>query len=328
MQLDTATRILTTWRADFTAHLATQGRSAKTVRAYLSDLDGFAAWYERTNATPFTPDLTTGVDLRLYRQHALDAGKMRPATFNRKRASLAVFCDWLLTTGVLSYNPFQGIDPWDEDDLPPRWLDQREFSKFMRQVELLINGAKSSAAQRQAIRDAAMVSLMAYAGLREFEVVALNIGDVQLTERKGRVIVRLGKGQKERQIPLGREARRALGEWLAVLQSPPVSRGRAKWAGETTNGPDQPEGCLPLFPGDPGARLTTRTVQRRIHEIGRMAGITVTPHDLRHTFAKRLLDAGKPITVVSKLLGHSRLETTARYVTPGWADYENAVESL
>ena len=54
----------------------------------------------------------------------------------------------------------------------------------------------------------------------------------------------------------------------------------------------------------------------------------VTPHDLRHSFAKRTLDEGAPLTVVSKLLGHSRLETTARYVTPGWGDLEEAVERI
>ena len=77
-----------------------------------------------------------------------------------------------------------------------------------------------------------------------------------------------------------------------------------------------------------GERISARLVQRRVAEIGRVCGIPVSPHDLRHTFAKRMLDDGAPLTVVSKLLGHSRLETTARYVQPGWADYEKWVERI
>jgi len=75
-------------------------------------------------------------------------------------------------------------------------------------------------------------------------------------------------------------------------------------------------------------RLTTRQVQRVVAEIGRQAGIELTPHMLRHTFAKRLVDNGSPLTVAQKLLGHSRLDTTSRYVKPGWDDLARAVESL
>jgi site-specific recombinase XerD len=85
-----------------------------------------------------------------------------------------------------------------------------------------------------------------------------------------------------------------------------------------------------MFVGKGGERVSTRLVQKRVEALRQAAGLdkTVTPHALRHTFAKRLLDGGAPLTVVGKLLGHARLDTTARYVQPGWNDFEKAVETL
>ena len=74
--------------------------------------------------------------------------------------------------------------------------------------------------------------------------------------------------------------------------------------------------------------MTTRTVQRVVAEIGRLAGLEVSPHDLRHTCLKRMVDAGTPLTVVQKIAGHKKLETTARYIKPGWGDLEKAVERV
>lgn len=291
------------WTSAFADHLRSQGRSASTVKAYLQDVRGFSLWCEQVNGCTFTPDLTTGVDLRGYRQWAVEGHNMAPATWNRRRVALSLFCAWAQAAGHLNYNPFQGVEAWEEEELPPRWLDKTEFSRFMRQVELITQGAKTVHWKWQALRDQAMIALMAYAGLREGEVVGLNLKDVSISERSGRVIVWTGKGDKKREVPLGLEVRRALGAWLEVRGS-----------GEA------------LFIGKGEGRLTTRSVQRRVAEIGRQAGLTVTPHDLRHTFAKRLVDAGKPLSVVGKLLGHARLDTTARYAKPGWKDLEEAVE--
>ena len=152
-----------------------------------------------------------------------------------------------------------------------------------------------------------MAGLMVYAGLREAEVCALDLVDIEISERKGRVIVERGKGDKRREIPLSSEARQALKLWI---------QERGSLAGN-------------LFTGKGGQRFTTSGLQKRIHDLGELARIDeLKPHDLRHTFAKRMLDGGTPLTVVSKLLGHARLETTARYVKPGWADFEKAVEKI
>ena len=297
------------WPEAFAGHLSGQGLSERTVQAYGQDVRSFATWFESENGQPFSPELLTGVDLRGYRQWAVDGRHMAPRTWNRRRIALGIFCHWAQETGALNYDPFQGVEEWKEEELPPRWLDKCEFSKFMRQVEHMVNGARSEYGRRQALRDQAMVALMMYAGLREGELVALNVEDIQISERKGKVTIWRGKGDKKREIPLNGEARRAVSLWIMDNQA------RANMTGV-------------LFIGKSGKRLTTRAVQRRVAEIGRMCGLVVTPHDLRHTFAKRALDAGAALTVVSKLLGHSRLQTTARYVQPGWGDFEQAVENI
>lgn len=302
--------VLTAWSEDLRKWMETsaaKGRGNKTISAYLSDLGNYAGWFERTNGQAFEPGLITSIDLRAYRDYSLGTQRVKPATWNRRRIALATMCQWARVAGFLSYDPFQGVAAADEEELPPRWLTKADFNRVMRQVERNVNAAKTEFGRRAALRDQAMVTLMAYAGLREGELVALDADDLVITPRGGKVIVRMGKGQKRREIPLGAEARRAVSAWLSVARV---------------------EGSEPVFMGKRSDRLTTRQVQRVVAEIGRQAGIDLTPHMLRHTFAKRLVDNGSPLTVAQKLLGHSRLDTTSRYVKPGWDDLARAVESL
>lgn len=297
--------VLVDWQLLFRDYLLGLGLSNASIEAYLQDVSGFCRWWEAENRQVFDARMVTSFDLRGYRSWCMDGRRCSPATWNRRREGLRRFCDWLMRERYLSYDPFQGVERWEEAEQAPRWLDGNEFGRLMRQVEIGVNGARSEAWRRQAVRDWGMISLMVFAGLREGEVVALRVEDVVINERSGKVVVWSGKGDKKREVPLGREVRQALREWLAV-------RGNG---GEF------------LFDGKGTQRVSVRLVQRRVAEYGRLAGIEkLTPHMLRHTFAKRLLDKGTPITVVSRLLGHKRLETTARYVTPGWGDLEQAVE--
>jgi site-specific recombinase XerD len=298
-----------TWLTQFVAFAEAQGCAASSIRAYRQDLKHFVEWFERINGQPFEPGLITGVDLRAYRTAALDSG-ISAATWNRKRATLRKLCDFALQMSHVTYDPFQGVEVKPQEEQPPRWLTEAEYHRLARQIEQNVNAASTDHWRWQAVRDQAIVALMLYAGLREAEVCDLDVGDVQIGERKGRLIVRNGKGGKERQLPLNNEARRALKLWIAV-------------AGIADPG-------LPLFIGKGGERIGVRLVQKRVAALRQACQLDedVTPHALRHTFAKRLLDSGAPLTVVSKLLGHSRIETTKRYVQPGWEDFEKAVEKL
>ena len=293
------------WSDAFSAYLAQTGRSSKTISAYVQDLKLFAEWLAVENQAPFAVAQVTSWDLRAYREFSFSS-KVAPATWNRRRCALRVFCAWLVASGVLSYDPFQGVEAAEEQAPAPRWLEHKEFKRVLNQLEVEYNGAKSDYGKWQAARDQAMVALMAFAGLRVAELVALDLADVQLSDRSGRVTIRRGKGDKKRVVPLGLEARRALQIWLGRRGSP---------AGA-------------LFTSKSNGRLTTRSVERTVQHIGAAVGVKMSPHDLRHTFAKLLVDKGRPLTVAKMLLGHARLETTARYAMPGYRDLENAVEGL
>lgn len=296
------------WQTGFEAWLTETGRAGKTRAAYRSDLALYARWFAGVNQQPFTLDLLTSVDLRAYRAHSLEQERVAPSTWNRRRAALAMLCRYAREIGAISYDPLSGVLPKEKNGTGPRWLERADQNRILRQLERNLNAARTPAAYAQAARDQAMVFLMLHAGLREAEVVDLDWSDLALCPRSGQAVIRKGKGDKERKVPLSAEARRALAAWSAVA--------------------DPFGGGGPVFTGKGSTRLTTRQVQRRVGQIGRQAGVQVTPHQLRHSFAKRLVDERQPLTLVQDLLGHSRLDTTAVYVKPGWRDLERAVENL
>lgn len=296
------------YAGDFSAHLANTGRSPRTIAAYLQDVRKFSAWYAVENGEAFAPEKVTSLDLRGFRRHSLERERCSAATWNRRRIALKVLCGWLVASGALNYDPFRGIEPVKQAEPPVRALEKPQRIKFQKTAERQVEAAKTEFALFQALRDQAMIGLMVSAGLREGEVALLNPGDVVIKPRSGHVDVR-GKGEKYRKVPLGPEARAAIEPYLAM---------RGNSAG-------------PLFSGKRGGRLTTRQIQRIVVEIGRLAGLKVTPHDLRHTFAHRSLhelDNPMPLPDLQYILGHSRLEQTGRYAKPTWNDIQDAVEEI
>jgi integrase/recombinase XerD len=158
------------------------------------------------------------------------------------------------------------------------------------------------------LRDGALLALLLDVGLRVSEVCALRLDDVVLNDRSGYLTVRSGKRGKYREIPLNAGARKALWAWLEVR--PEVDANV-------------------VFTGRDLQPLRPRGVQRRVAWYARRAGLEdVTPHVLRHSFAKNLVDAGRPLTEVAVLLGHARLSTTAIYTQPGQEDLRHAVEAV
>lgn len=295
------------WLIAFASHLAETGRSERTVRAYVQDLRSFASWFAQANGQEFEPGLITSFDLRAYREYALTEKRVSASTWNRWRAALRVFSEWAKSLGFVASNPAADLRPMEQVELPPRWLTKVEAHRLMRACEVIVNGATTGFWRWQALRDQAILALMLYAGLRQGEVAALDLADVEIGERSGRVRVRMGKGGKRREVPLNREARRSLAAWLE----------------------NRDHGGPALFPSKRSARISARTIIRQVAEIGRQAGIEgLRPHDLRHTCAKRMADEGVQLTVIQRVLGHERLETTARYLQPGWEDFEKAVETI
>lgn len=298
----TKLEVSTDWQTDFTEWMRAKGKGRLTVIRYNQNLLIFTRWYEEENHQAFSPDFLTNWDMQAFRRWSLEVQRVRPATWNNRLSALSALQEWCREMGHIEGKPLDGIFSAESETLAPHWLDQADFSRFMRQLELERNKANTQQRRDRAVRDAALVSLMVFAGLRVGEVVALRQSDLEINDRSGRVIIRLGKGEKFGEIPLSKEARRFLAEWLALQPADPR--------------------CL-VF-----GNLTTRSVQLRMTAISKAAGVSCTPHQLRHTCAKRILDAGNPITVVQKILRHKNLNTTARYLQPSREDLQSAVDSI
>ncbi len=294
---------------DFKHDLQAQDKSPLTIKGYLSDLRLFARWFDETNGEAFSLLAWTAADVRAYRQGLLDQG-MKPQTINRRLAALAAFGNWAVRKGHLAVNPAQHVRSVAQSPLAPKWLDRRGRAALLRAAEKDVQVARMRYPRLWVLRlrDAAMVVVLINTGLRVGELCALQLTDVQMGERKGSLTVRSGKGGKQRTVPLNGEARRILGEYL--LHRPQVETAA-------------------LFVGQRGGAVTARSVQRAVNRLAQDAGLEdVTPHTLRHTFAKSLIDRGVSIEKVAALLGHSDLNITRIYTTPGEQDLREAVETL
>jgi integrase/recombinase XerC len=287
----------------FQDYLTLQDRSPATVRGYITDLNVFSRWLRRDLST-LGPN-----DVREYRSVLLKSGAAAQ-TVNRKLAAIAAFGSWAVQAGVLASNPALSVKSVENVQLAPKWLDKKERSDFVQSLKDDLQKSKLRYPRLWVLRlrDAAVIMLLINTGLRVSEVANLRISDILMTERKANLTVRAGKGRKQRQVPINTEARRLLDEWLSVR-------------------PDS--GSEMLFIGQRGEPMQVRSVQIAVMRIAEQAGLKdVTPHILRHTFAKSLLDNGVSLEKVATLLGHESLDTTRIYVTPGERDLEEAVAGL
>jgi integrase/recombinase XerC len=152
--------------------------------------------------------------------------------------------------------------------------------------------------------------MLLYTGLRLAELVALDVEDARTSARKGVVIVRSGKGDAYREVPLNALVRQVLDEWLTERRELAADGERA------------------LFLGRGGRRLAKRSVDDVVRGLGKDAGVKLSAHVLRHTFITAMVRQGSDLVLVAELAGHRRLETTRRYSLPSDADRLLAVERL
>lgn len=264
-----------------------------TARAYGEDLKDFSKWFEESDRKELVAGIVTTLDLRDYLSHMLTVRGLKPSTINRRLAAIRAWLHWAKTEGEIKDLPFFPRH-LSEPKRAPKSLERVEESRFLRAVVREGN-----------VRDIAAVGLMLYAGLRVSEAVSTKPGDIEIGERKGKVIVRNGKGMKRREVPINADGRSMIGPWLVQVKS------------------DY------LFPGSGGGHLSPRTIQEMIKKYAYQAQLepnSVTPHVLRHTFATKILRSGVDIVTVAALLGHSRIDTTAIYTQPSWRDLERAVD--
>ena len=289
----------------YRTHLVKHDRSEKTIHGYTTDLVQFQKWLGKRPLSKITE-----VDVREYRDHMLKEGNS-PNTINRRIASIASFGDWGSTQGgIFKGNPAQYIKPVKTVELAPRWLDEEQKKKLLKAVENDLREAKERYPRLWVLRkrDAVIVNVLLLTGLRVDELCSLKLSDLTLSERKGTLLVRHGKGGKQRVVNLHIEARKQLSEWLEVR--PQVGNDG-------------------LFVGQTGEGIKPRLVQRLVERYADLAELKdVTPHSLRHTYARNLLDSGSSLQEVALLMGHSSLDSTARYVQPSETELQQAVDRL
>jgi site-specific recombinase XerD len=263
------------------------GQSPATVRAYVTDVDAFARWAARAGV-----DDATGVDRMSLRRYLayLTTRRYARATIARKASALRRYFAWQTRRGGVAEDPARRLRAPSGGSRLPRVLDRQELD------QLLDGGTdgieESPRAQALRRRDDAVLELLYGAGLRVAELCGLDIGDLDLRRR---TVTVLGKGAKERRLPVHDRAAEAMARWLA--------EGRRHLVG-----PETPDGAA--FLNRLGHRLGPRDARRILD---RRAASPTHPHALRHSFATHLLDGGADLRVVQELLGHASLQTTQVY---------------
>jgi len=296
---------------DFEEYLVQQERAALTLRGYLADLTHFILWFEQTNGECFSLPAVTPTDVREYRQHLAAVQRRKPATVNRRLAAISALMTWAKQTGLIEQDPTDGVRGLPPERRGPRSLDKKEQYALQRAIEKDLQLAYLRYPMRWRVheRDASITIFLLHTGLRLSEALSLHLDDLLLSDRKGEVTVRQGKGGKSRTVPLNTAARKALQTWMEVRRT---FQGNFLWIGMENGGKNA---------------LSGRSVQRALVRLGQAAGLKrLTPHVLRHSFAKNLVDAGVGLEKVAALLGHSNLNTTRIYVAPNQRDLEQAVE--
>jgi len=259
------------------------GLSVNTLSAYRSDLHGYAQWLR---SRQLRLERVAREHLLEYLAHSVTAGA-RPRTTARLLSSLRRFYRYLLREGVVQEDPTALVDS-------PRLGRPLPKSLTEEQVELLLAAPDTETAL--GLRDRAMLETLYATGLRVSELVGLTLTQVNVGMGVVRVV---GKGNKERLVPLGEEAL----AWLDDF----IKQGRAQLVrGHETDA---------LFPTARGAPMTRQAFWHNIKRYARTAGIesNLSPHTLRHAFATHLLNHGADLRVVQMLLGHADLSTTQIY---------------
>jgi integrase/recombinase XerC len=222
--------------------------------------------------------------LRSYLASLFDGNEA--ATIARKLSALRAFCRFLKRERIIDENLAMLVKPPKARKPLPGFLTPE-------QAEALVTAPlpKGRAATPLALRDAAILEVLYGCGLRVSECVGLDVSDVAPDE----ILVRRGKGGKERLVPLGRKAREALDQWLA-------RRIALKPSDDA------------LFLNARGGRVSARSVRRFVDRHAIRGGVPRThPHALRHSYATHLLGSGADLRAIQELLGHASIQTTARY---------------
>jgi len=255
--------------------------SPHTHKAYRTDLELFMGFVRAEQAGEADVEAVTHLTVRRYL--ATLHRELRKTTSGRKLAAIRSFFKYLAREGKVRKNPAELVSTPKKEKKVPFHLDIDEVTTLV---------TAPGGTDLLSLRDRAILETLYSSGLRVSELTGLDVGGVDLEQGMVRV---LGKGGKERIVPLGSHAASALSDYLAARNQPPLD--------------------APLMLNARGGRLTSRSVGRIVdrHILKLAAMKKVSPHTLRHTFATHLLEGGADLRAIQELLGHASLSTTQKY---------------
>jgi integrase/recombinase XerC len=277
-----------------------RGASEHTLRAYTRELLGFTAYILKTYGSDREPGEIEHTQIRAYLGTLYERG-LSKSSAARALAAIRSWFKWLAKTGYVEQNAASLVST-------PRLPQHLPRVPSIEEMNVAVESVKDKSASWPT-RDRAIMELLYGCGMRNAELMALDVEDIHWANE---AILVSGKGKKERYVPLGDAAALALRAYLAERS--------ARLAAAQQKGPATPALFINLqlrglAKAGGQARLTTRSVGRIVKRIAMLSGLSsdVHPHTLRHAFGTHLLEEGADLRAIQELLGHERLSTTQRY---------------
>lgn len=273
------------------------GKSDNTIRTYMQRVEKFLEWLSDRYGED-DPTRVTSLDIKKFQEY-LTNEKGSPATVSQYMFAIRKYCEFLYKYGYTQTDVSKEVKIKKETKATaPKTLDKNEFNKFRREIHLTNNALYI-----------AIIELLMATGMRVSELVSLTLDDIKISDRKGSVIIRDGKGNKSRTIPLNKDARKAILNYLKNRK--PVESNQ-------------------LFIGQRGS-MTEDGVRKLINRYAKKAGIDkkVTPHMFRHQLATELIrNKQKDLVLVKDILGHSNIHTLYVYAKSTEEEQAEALENL
>lgn len=258
--------------------------SAHTISNYRRDVHFFIDWLADSERTTLTAKT-----VQYYLAH-LSRHQQSPASIARRLSALRQFFAFLVEIKQLSHNPASHLKPPKKAKRLPKTLPVDSINQLLDNPDAYFDLTKPLG-----VRNHAIIELLYSTGARVAELVSLNVSDIDLSEKKARVV---GKGNKMRTLFIGEKAEQAIKRWLLL---------RAELLGE--------KDCPALFLNRFGGRLGARAIQQQLKAIGYAFddNWNLHPHQLRHSFASHLLQSGADLRAIQELLGHADIASTQIY---------------
>ena len=288
---------------EYVRWLKRQPLSERSRGAYRAQVRAFLAWLASSEhgAAALAQGPVRDWAVRDYKRHVKTTRRWAPSSVNQALAAIDNF-----------YRSLGGGRPdvarEELAQVAPRALDEADQRTFLRVVEACPSP-----------RDRAIATVFFYAALRLSELAALDLDDVDMSARRGRVRVRAGKGDAYREVPLNSACRKALDEWIEARA------GHLTRLADAGRGVDD-RGAMWLSRS--GGRMTPRAVDMVVRRLASEARLELSSHVLRHTCVTNLIRSGADVVLVAEIAGHRRLDTTRRYSLPSQADKDAALEAV